>query len=80
MDLPTLLTDVEKDLIDIMLKHNVIDEISIRNFQIKQRYLQLLSLKDGSGKNQYSKNEIRHIIAEEYSISDRTVQRIIYYK
>lgn len=80
MNLPPALTEFEKDLIDVLLKHNVIDKRSIRNFLIKQKYIQLSSLKDESRKNQYSKRVVRHIVADEFFISEWTVQKIIYYK
>jgi hypothetical protein len=70
--------ELTKDLIEVLKKHNVVDEHSLRDFKIRQRYRELRSVKLDSGKKKYSCKQAREIIADEFYISEKRVQGIVY--
>ncbi len=67
------MNELEKELISVLLKHNVIDEHSLRNYRVRTRY-KLLRDEGMSGK------EARQKLADEECTSEKTIQYILYGK
>jgi len=67
------------DLIGVLVKHNVLDEYSSRDFRLKKRYAQLTTA-DKAGERKISCKQARLILADEFCTSEENVRRIIYRK
>lgn len=60
------------DMLEVFLKHNVVDKNSLRNFLIRKRYAELYH-------NQKMKSkDARKLIADEFNIGEKTVEYILY--
>lgn len=60
------------DMLEVFLKHNVVDKNSLRNFLVRKRYVDLYQ-------NQKMKSkDARKLIAEEFNIGEKTVEYILY--
>jgi len=67
------MSELENEIIQVLIKHKIINEESLRDFRIKQKYTKLRS--EGlTGK------EARILLAEEYFVSEKTIQHILYAK
>lgn len=60
-----------KDLMEVLVKHKVNPGTYLRDAQMKQRYRELR--KDG-----YSCKEAQRILSEEFYISVKTIERVLY--
>ncbi|MEW6196686.1 MAG: hypothetical protein AB1521_16180 [Bacteroidota bacterium] len=69
-DIP--MNELINDLLDVLIKHNIIDKYSVRNFLIRKRYSELYQ-------NQKMKSkDARRLIANEFNLSEKTIEYIIY--
>lgn len=68
------MSEIEKDLIEVLIKHDVIDEDSLRDYRIRKRYKFLRDIERKKGK------EAREILANEFNLSEKTIEYIIYLK
>lgn len=64
---------LEKDLIDLLLKHNVVDEHSLRDYRIKSKYKELR--KEGMSGIKARKN-----LADQFNIGLKSIEYILYSK
>ena len=72
------MTSLEKDLLNVLWKHKLINESFHRDLLLIERYTELVALKDVNNKAKYSCKKVRSIIADEFYISDKTIHEIIY--
>lgn len=71
------INDFLKDQIELLKKHQIIDERSLRDFRIRRRYKELRK-KDSEGKSMFTAKEAREIINKEFYLSDKRIQAIVY--
>lgn len=63
-----------EDLIDVLIKHKAVDEVSLRNFRVRKRYNFLREKTGLSGK------DARKQIAQEFNMGEKNVEHILYGK
>ena len=68
------MSEFENDLLKVMIKHKVIDEVSLRNFRIRDRYLYLREVESKTGK------AARTQLASEFNMSEKNIEHILYGK
>jgi hypothetical protein len=61
------------DILDVLVKHNVVDRHSLRNHEIRRRYREL-RFKGVSCKKS------RETVASEFSLTEKSIEQIIYSK
>jgi len=66
------MSELEKDLLELLVKHNVVDESSLRNHLIRTQYKLLREKENMSGK------EARKVIANRFNTSEKNVEYILY--
>ncbi|MEW6196806.1 MAG: hypothetical protein AB1521_16790 [Bacteroidota bacterium] len=67
-----LTNELINDMLEVFLKHNVVDKTSLRNFLIRKRYAELYY-------NQKMKSkDARKLIAEEFNVGEKTIEYILY--
>jgi len=66
------MNDLVGDILLVLIKHNVVDEQSLRNFLIRKRYHELYDNQKMRSK------DARTIIADEFHIGEKTIQYILY--
>ncbi|MEW6196683.1 MAG: hypothetical protein AB1521_16165 [Bacteroidota bacterium] len=69
-DIP--MNELINDLLDVLIKHNIVDKHSLRNFLIRQRY------KDLFVNQKMRSKEARRQIAIEFNLGEKTIEYIIY--
>jgi 3-methyladenine DNA glycosylase AlkC len=67
------MSEFVKDIIEVLVKHKMVNEHALRDFRVKQRYRELR-------KNGVSGKEARAMLAREERISEKTIQYILYGK
>ncbi len=66
------MNEFTKDLLDVLVKHNIVDKRSLRDFLIRQRYSELFDVQKMKGK------DARKQIANEFRLGEKTIEYIIY--
>lgn len=75
---------IVNSIIEELIRAGVVNKSALRDFEIKQRYHELLQQKDDSGCRKYTHKQVRNIVAEERNrehgdiLSDKRIQAIIY--
>lgn len=60
------------DLLDVFIKHNVVDQRSLRNFLIRKRYTELYQIQKMKSKDAHRK------LVLEFNLGEKTIEYIIY--
>ena len=66
------MSELINDILEVLIKHNVVDKRSLRNFLIRQRYSELYGIQKMKSK------DARRQIAEEFNLGEKTIEYILY--
>ena len=66
------MNELINDLLDVFLKHSVVDKRSLRNFLIRKRYTELYQIQKMKSK------DARRQLAVEFNLGEKTIEYIIY--
>lgn len=66
------MSELINDILEVLIKHNVVDKRSLRNFLIRQRYSELY------GNKKMKSKDARRQIAEEFNLGEKTIEYILY--
>jgi hypothetical protein len=66
--------DLKNDLLEVFIKHKIINEYTLRNEQIRDRYLELKEIP------KLKKKEVIKKLCDEFYLSDKSIEAIIYRK
>jgi len=66
------MNDLINDILEVLIRHNVVDQRALRNFQIRQRYYELYQIQKMKSK------DARQILAEEFNLGEKSIEYILY--
>ncbi len=66
------MSELITDILEVLLRHNVVDKRSLRNFLVRQRYSELYDSQKMKSK------DARKKIADEFNLGEKTIEYILY--
>jgi len=66
------MSELVNDILEVLIKHQVVDKRSLRNFLVRQRYSELYTIKKMKSK------DARRKLAEEFNLGEKTIEYILY--
>lgn len=66
------MSELVNDILEVLIKHQVVDKRSLRNFLVRQRYSELYTV------NKMKSKDARRKLSEEFNLGEKTIEYILY--
>lgn len=66
------MSELITDILEVLIRHNVVDKRSLRNFLVRQRYSELYD------RQKMKSKDARKQIADEFNLGEKTIEYILY--